>query len=220
MSSVTPGAMTTVIADEEALPEAVRAHLSTRFEIERQLGFGAMATVWLARRRGGRDTQDLVALKILRPSLAKGLAAQRFVREMTIAATVHAPTLVPLEESGEVDGVPYFVMPFVDGESLRQKLAREHQLPLAEAIRVAREVTAALASLHDAGFVHRDVKPENILLTSHGEVLLADYGIARAMQVATNDTLTSTGVSLGTPAYMSPEQAGADEVDARSDIYA
>ena len=203
---------------DDALPPSVREHLSMQFELERQIGRGGMATVWLARRRDG-ETEQRVAVKVLRPTWAKTLAAKRFVREMMIASTVHAPTLVPLQESGEVDGVPYYVMPFVDGESLQQRLEREHQLSLAEAIRIAREVAAALASLHDSGFVHRDVKPGNVLLTARGEVLLADYGIARAISVSAGETLTSTGIAIGTPPYMSPEQGGVEEVDGRSDIY-
>ena len=220
MSVIRPFTDLTSFTDD-VLPPSVRDHLSLTFELERQIGRGGMATVWLARRRTGQ-TGELVAVKVLRPTWAKTLAAKRFVREMMIASTVHAPTLVPLQESGEVDGIPYYVMPFVDGESLRARLDREHELPLAEAMRVAREVAAALASLHNAGFVHRDVKPENVLLTAHGEVLLADYGIARAISAAAaGESLTSTGIAIGTPAYMSPEQGGGgtQEMDGRSDIY-
>ena len=219
MPVINTSADLTTFADD-ALPATVREHLSKHFELERQIGRGGMATVWLARRRDGA-TGERVAVKILRPAWAKTLTAKRFVREMTIASTVHAPTLVPLQESGEADGIPYYVMPFVDGESLRARLDRgpQRQLSLAEAIRIAREVAAALAYLHDAGFVHRDVKPENVLLTAHGEVMLADYGIARAVTIAAGEPLTSTGIAIGTPQYMSPEQGGADDVDGRSDIY-
>ena len=200
---------------EDVLPERVRAHLERDFLIEGEIGRGGMATVWRARRR--RDNA-LVAIKVLRPVLAEAVGARRFLREIEIAAGTHSGMLVPLEEAGDAAGLPYYVMPFIDGESLRQRLLRERQLPLDESIRIGRAVASALAALHRDGIIHRDVKPENILLRGN-DVLVADYGIARVFAESGVEQITSTGVVVGTPAYMSPEQAGGNVIDARSDQY-
>jgi len=202
---------------EEPLPAALRAHLEQTFELEREIGRGGMATVWLARRRSDGAS---VAIKVLQPSLARSLGVQRFLREIRIASQTHSPHLVPLQESGEQHGLPYYVMPYIEGESLRERLTRERELPVAEAVRIGRAVAEGLAALHRDGIVHRDIKPENILLRADGEVLVADYGIARALTASATEHITSTGIVLGTPAYMSPEQAAGDSVDARSDQYA
>ncbi len=175
-----------------------------------------MAVVYLAEDLKHRRQ---VALKILRPELAAALGPERFLREIEIAAGLHHPHILPLYDSGDADGTLYYVMPFVDGESLRARLEREKQLPIADALRVAREVADALSYAHSRGVVHRDIKPENILLQA-GHAVVADFGIARAVSAAGEERLTGTGMSLGTPAYMSPEQAaGEREIDGRSDLY-
>ncbi len=200
---------------EDVLPERVRAHLEREFVIEGEIGRGGMATVWLATRR--RD-QAKVAIKVLRPVLAEAVGSRRFLREIEIAAGTRSDLLVPLEESGDAEGLPYYVMPFIDGESLRQRLLREVQLPIDETVRIGRTIALALAELHHDGIIHRDVKPENILLRGN-DVLVADYGIARALTASGVEQITSTGVVVGTPAYMSPEQSGGNDIDARSDQY-
>ena len=213
--SLTTGSVTTFSGDD-SLPESFRQRLSDRFVLAREIGRGGMATVWLARRRV--DDVD-IAIKVLRPTIANALMTRRFLREIEIMSSLRAPGLVPLEEAGEVDGLPFFVMPFIGGPSLRQKLDAERQLSVVEAHRVTREISAALGFLHAAGIVHRDIKPENILFTVAGEALLADYGISRAISAAATEAFTTTGVVLGTPAYMSPEQSAGEPVDQRSDIY-
>ena len=199
-----------------------QAALFQRYTIERELGRGGMATVYLA--------QDLklhrpVALKILRPELAASLGAERFLREIQIAARLSHPYILPLHDSGEAGGRLYYAMPYVEGESLRQRLEREGQLPLAETIAIVGAVASALTYAHRHGVIHRDIKPENILLanesgTSRVHPLVADFGIARALDAAGSERLTETGLALGTPAYMSPEQAAGGRIDGRSDIYA
>ncbi len=188
--------------------------LSDRYEIEAELGRGGMATVYLAADvKHGRK----VAVKVLRPELS--LAADRFLREIRVTAGLQHPGIVPLFDSGEAGGFVYYVMPYVEGESLRDRLERDKRLPLDEALAIARNVAAVLAYAHGQGVVHRDIKPENILL-SRGQALVADFGIARAVSEAGDARMTVTGHSLGTPAYMSPEQAlGESEIDGRSDIY-
>ena len=191
--------------------------LSDRYRIERELGQGGMATVYLA--------QDLkhdrkVAIKVLRPELAAIIGAERFLREIKTIATLQHPHILGLIDSGEVQGTAYYVMPFVEGESLRDRLTRERQLPIPDAVRLATEVASALDYAHRHGVIHRDIKPENVLLHD-GHALVADFGIALAISSAGGSRMTETGMSLGTPYYMSPEQAmGEREITARSDVYA
>jgi len=190
--------------------------LSGRYEIERELGRGGMATVYLARdlRHDRR-----VAVKVLDPELGAILGVERFLSEIRVTANLQHPHLLPLFDSGAAGGLLYYVMPYVEGESLRARLDREKQLPVDEAVRLATAVLAALDYAHEHGVVHRDLKPENILL-QHGEPVVADFGIALAVSNAGGARVTQTGLSLGTPQYMSPEQATGDRlIDARSDIY-
>ncbi|HET7249261.1 MAG TPA: protein kinase, partial [Gemmatimonadales bacterium] len=194
------------------------AALAGRYTIERELGAGGMATVYLA-----HDVRHdrKVALKLLRPELAAILGGERFLKEIRLTANLQHPHILGLHDSGEADGLVYYVMPYVEGESLRQRLAREHQLPIDETIRLATEVASALDYAHRHGVIHRDIKPENILLHD-GAALVADFGIALAASRSDSGTrLTETGMSLGTPHYMSPEQAmGEREITAKSDVYA
>lgn len=198
------------------LLDRLKTALADRYAIEREIGAGGMATVYLA--------EDLklhrkVALKVLRPELAAALGPERFLREIEIAAKLHHPHILPLHDSGEADGFLYYVMPYVEGESLRQRLAHEQRLTIDEVLTITNDVAAALAYAHSQGVIHRDVKPENILL-HHGEPMVADFGIALAVTSAGGERLTETGLSLGTPAYMSPEQVAGDcDPDARSDVY-
>ena len=189
--------------------------VADRYAIERELGHGGMAWVYLAQDMKHRRP---VAIKVLRPELGEAIGADRFMREIEIAAKLTHPHILPLHDSGEASGLLYYVMPFIEGESLRDRLEREVQLPLDDALNIAREVADALAYAHACGVVHRDVKPENILLKS-GHAFVADFGIARAVSVAGGDRLTETGLSLGTPAYMSPEQVEGSRIDGRSDLY-
>ena len=199
-----------------APPESLCAALAGRYQVEREVGQGGMATVYLARDlKHHRD----VAIKVVRPELAAALGAERFLREIDTAASLTHPHILPLHDSGESAGFLYFVMPYVDGESLRARLDRERQLPVDDALQIAREVADALACAHGHGIVHRDIKPANILIES-GHAVVADFGIARAVSAAGGNTLTETGTTLGTPAYMSPEQAaGSASLDGRSDVY-
>ena len=189
--------------------------LAERYAIERELGQGGMATVYLARdlTHGSR-----VAVKVLRPELAALYGGERFAREIRITAQLQHPGILPVLDSGEIAARPFYVMPYVEGETLAQRLERDQQLPVEEALAIADEVSDALAYAHSQGFVHRDIKPSNILL-SHGHAVLADFGIARALEAEGSEKLTETGLALGTAAYMSPEQAAAGKVDARTDIY-
>jgi WD40 repeat protein len=193
------------------------AALSDRYRIERQLGEGGMATVYLAHDlKHDRD----VAIKVLRAELAAVIGAERFLSEIKTTANLQHPHILPLFDSGSADGQLFYVMPYVQGDTLRDRLNRETQLPVADAVRIATEIASALDYAHKRGVVHRDIKPENILLQS-GSALVADFGIALAVQQAGSERMTQTGMSLGTPQYMSPEQAmGEKHIDARADIYA
>jgi serine/threonine-protein kinase len=199
------------------LLDQVRSLLADRYQVEREVGRGGMATVFLAQdlRHGG-----LAALKVFRPEVAAILGKARFAREISFTANLSHPNILPLVDSGEVDEVVYYATPYIEGETLRQRLVREGQLPIDESIRVATQVAAALAHAHGRGLVHRDIKPENILLGQDGQVVVADFGIAAPLAAAGAERLTESGIVLGTPAYMSPEQAdGVRPVDPRSDIY-
>jgi serine/threonine-protein kinase len=196
--------------------ERLSSALGDRYAVERQVGEGGMATVYLAR---DLKHDRKVAIKVLKPELAASLGADRFLREIRVAATLQHPNILGLYDSGEVDGLLYYVMPFVEGESLRDRLDKEQQLPLHDALQITREAAEALQHAHAHGIIHRDIKPENILLMG-GHALVADFGIARAVSEAGGEKLTQTGMAVGTPHYMSPEQSlGSDHVDARSDIY-
>ncbi len=196
--------------------DRVKKALGDRYAIERELGAGGMATVYLA--------EDLkhhrkVAVKVLRPELSATIGADRFLREIEIGARFQHPHILPLHDSGEADGCLYYVMPYVAGESLKARLDREGQLPLQDTLEIARQVAGALSYAHSHDVIHRDIKPENVLLSA-GHAIVADFGIARAVTAAGGDRLTETGMSIGTPAYLSPEQAGGQQqLDGRSDIY-
>jgi len=193
-----------------------RASLADRYRIERELGRGGMATVFLA--------HDLkhdrpVALKVMRPELAQALGPERFLREIRLCARLQHPHIVVVYDSGETDGQLWFTMPYIDGETLHERLLREKQLPVDDALRITGEVADALHYAHQQGVIHRDVKPENILL-SGTHALVADFGIARAFSPGADERLTATGITVGTPQYMSPEQALAErDLDARTDVY-
>jgi len=193
--------------------DRLTAALADRYAIERKLGAGGMATVYLAEDLKHRRK---VALKVLRPELAATLGPDRFVREIEIAAGLTHPHILPLHDSGDAGGFLYYVMPYVEGESLRDRLEREGKLSVEDAIRITDQVASALSHAHQRGIVHRDIKPENILLAGD-QAIVADFGIARAVEVAGGERLTGTGLAIGTPAYMSPEQAlASEEVDANA----
>ncbi len=176
-----------------------------------------MATVYLAEDvKHGRS----VAVKVLRPELAAALGPDRFPREIRILAKLQHPHILPLLDSGEADGFLFYTMPFVDGESLRERIDREGALPIHDAVRILREVADALTAAHGAGVLHRDIKPANVMLSGR-HALVTDFGVAKAVRDAGGETLTTVGLAVGTPTYMSPEQAtGSEEIDQRSDIYA
>jgi serine/threonine-protein kinase len=191
------------------------AELRDRYRVEREIGRGGMAVVYLAEDLRHRRR---VAIKVLSPEIAPVLGAERFLREIEIAARLSHPHILPLHDSGEADGLLFYVMPYVEGETLRDRLLREKQLPVDEALRIAHEVADALGYAHTMGLVHRDIKPENILFQA-GHAVVSDFGIARAVSAA-GGTLTGSGMAVGTVLYMSPEQAaGVRDVDARSDVY-
>ena len=197
-------------------PAPLAAALRERYRFERELGRGGMATVYLAHdlRHDRR-----VAVKVLRPDLAADLGAERFLGEIRLVASLTHPHILPLHDSGEAAGFLYYVMPFIEGESLRDRLTRDRILGVAEALRLGREVADALEYAHSHGIVHRDIKPENILLSS-GHAVVADFGVARAIDAAGGRPMTGVGVAVGSPMYMSPEQAeGSPQLDGRSDVY-
>jgi tRNA A-37 threonylcarbamoyl transferase component Bud32/tetratricopeptide (TPR) repeat protein len=197
--------------------DRLRTALADRYELDREIGSGGMAHVYHAY---DRQHEREVAIKIMRPELSAAIGMERFLREIRIEARLQHPNILPLHDSGAADGLLYYVMPFVDGESLRDRIKREKQLPVPEAIRIAREVADALDYAHQHNVVHRDIKPGNILL-SGGHPLVADFGLARALSAADGESLTASGIAVGTAEYMSPEQAsGESDVDGRSDIYA
>jgi eukaryotic-like serine/threonine-protein kinase len=196
--------------------ESLRAALEGRYAVDRLIGQGGMATVYLA--RDVRHDRP-VAIKVLRPELAASIGSDRFLREIRVAAHLQHPNILALYDSGEAAGFLYYVMPFVEGESLRARLDREEQLPLPDAVQLACEIADALQYAHSHRVIHRDIKPENVLI-QEGHALVADFGIARAVSEAGGDKLTETGMAVGTPHYMSPEQAlGGNHVDGRSDEY-
>ncbi|MFQ5529224.1 MAG: serine/threonine-protein kinase, partial [Gemmatimonadota bacterium] len=198
------------------LLQRVRLALADSYAVEAEVGRGGMAVVYL-----GTDLRHerSVAIKILSPQLASAIGHERFLQEIRLAAGLSHPYILPLLDSGETKGLVYYTMPFVEGENLRERLVREPQLPIEDALRIAGEMAEALGHAHALGIVHRDVKPSNILLTRE-HAMLADFGVARAIDRGASEHLTGTGLSVGTPAYMSPQQGLADErVDGASDQY-
>jgi tetratricopeptide (TPR) repeat protein len=200
--------------------DSLSAALGDRYTVDRELGRGGMASVWLARDRRHDRT---VAIKVLHPELAGAIGVDRFVREIRLTARLQHPNVVPVLDSGVFTGprgspLPWYAMAYIPGESLRARLAREGHLPVEESLRIIEDAAAALHAAHHEGIVHRDIKPENLLLAG-GRVYVADFGIAKALLETGGERLTSTGLALGTPVYMSPEQASAQPVDARSDQY-
>ena len=201
----------------------LRAHLQATlgdaFTLEREIGGGGMSRVYVAEETALRRR---IVVKVLPQDMAAEVSLARFQREIALAARLQHPHIVPMLASGETQGLPYYTMPFIDGESLRQRLARGGELPVVEATRLMREIASALAYAHEKGIVHRDIKPENVLL-SGGIALVTDFGVAKALLASSSADapLTSAGIAVGTPAYMSPEQVTADpSVDHRADLYA
>jgi serine/threonine-protein kinase len=215
--AVTPvGGQLCDVADERDILPKLTAAIGDRYEIVRELGRGGMATVYLANDvKHGRE----VAIKVLLPELSATLGADRFEREIRVAAKLQHPHILGLFDSGSADGLLFYVMPFVKGESVRDRIDREGMLPIEDAIQITLEVNDALGYAHKQGIVHRDIKPENILL-SGGHALVADFGIARAVSEQTSAKLTQTGMSMGTPYYMAPEQASGETVGPTADLYA
>ena len=193
------------------------AALSGRYQIEREVGHGGMAVVYLARdlKHGRR-----VALKVLRPELSSVMGVDRFPRENQLVARMQHPHILPLHDSGEAAGLLYYVMPFVDGDTLRQRLARTGPLSVGETVRLLREIADALAYAHGMGVMHRDIKPDNVMLSGK-HAIVTDFGVAKAVRDSARDKLTTAGIAVGTPQYMAPEQATADErTNHRADLYA
>src|SRR5688500_1168748 len=200
--------------------ERLQATLGPGYVIERELGGGGMSRVFVAEELAlGRK----VAVKVLPPDLSGAVNVERFKREIMLAATLQHPHIVPVHSTGEMDGIPYFTMPFIEGETLRSRLTRGEVIPLREVMRILHEVIGALAYAHERGVVHRDIKPDNILM-NRGHAVVTDFGVAKAIsvagQAAGSGTQTGIGVAIGTPAYMAPEQAAGDPAtDHRADIY-
>src|SRR5213594_1098457 len=196
--------------------ESLRESLTSRFDIERQIGAGGMARVFLAVEQ---HPHRRVAIKVLDPEVSTRLLRERFIREVDLSSNLSHPHIVPIFSAGEAGGLFYYVMPYVEGESLRHRLLREKRLPLEDALHFARDIADALGFAHGQGIIHRDIKPENILL-SGDHAIVADFGIARAISAAGSLTLTQAGQPIGSPGYMSPEQAMAmGDLDQRTDIY-
>src|SRR5436189_3106463 len=196
--------------------DSLRESLAPRFDVERQIGAGGMARVFLAVEQ---HPHRRVAIKVIAPELSNRLLRERFIREVDLSSKLSHPHIVPVFAAGEAAGLFYYVMPYLEGESLRHRLRRQRRLPLDEALRIARDVADALGYAHGQGIIHRDIKPENILL-SGDHAIVADFGIARAISAAGSLTLTQAGQQIGSPGYMSPEQAMASsDFDARTDIY-
>ena len=198
--------------------DRLKSALADRYSIEREIGSGGMATVYVAE---DLKLRRKVALKVLKPDLAAALGPDRFLQEIDIAAKLTHPHILGLHDCGEADGFLYYVMPYIEGESLREKLAREGELPISDSVRILKEVVDALAEAHSSGVVHRDIKPDNVMLSGR-HALVTDFGVAKAVSESTGrNRLTTEGIALGTPAYMAPEQAAADpHIDHRADIYA
>ncbi|MGH9418371.1 MAG: serine/threonine-protein kinase, partial [Thermoanaerobaculia bacterium] len=196
--------------------KALEDALETSYRIDRELGRGGMATVYLAHdKRHNRR----VALKVLHPELSNSIGPDRFLREIQLAAQLNHPHIVPLFDSGGAGGFLFYVMPVVEGETLRDRLLRDGQIPLEESLNLVRGIASALDYAHRQNIVHRDIKPENVMLQD-GEAVVMDFGIGKAVSVAAGDTITQTGMVVGTPAYVSPEQAaGETRIDGRSDQY-
>src|SRR6266571_2943813 len=196
--------------------DSLRATLAPRYDVEREIGAGGMARVYLAVEQ---HPHRRVAIKVLDPEVSTRLLRERFIREVDLSSNLSHPHIVPIFSAGEAAGLFYYVMPYVEGESLRHRLLRERRLPLDDALRIARDVADALGFAHRQGIIHRDIKPENILL-SGDHAIVADFGIARAISAAGSLTITQTGQAIGSPGYMSPEQAmGSRELDPRTDVY-
>lgn len=195
--------------------EQLREHLAPRYQVERQIGAGGMARVYLATEQHPRRS---VAIKVLEPDIASRLMYDRFIREVELSSRLTHPHIVPIFAAGEAGGLLYYIMPYIEGESLRHRLVKQGRLPLEEAVHVVLDIADALSYAHAQGVVHRDIKPENVLM-SGGHPVVADFGVARAISAAGGETLTQTGHAVGSPGYMSPEQAMGGEVDTRSDIY-
>src|SRR2546427_297013 len=196
--------------------DALRESLAPHYDIERLIGAGGMARVFLAVEQ---HPHRRVAIKVIDPELSNRLLRERFIREVDLSSKLSHPHIVPIFAAGEAAGLFYYVMPYVEGESLRHRLLREHRLPLEAALHITRDVADALAFAHAQGIIHRDIKPENILLPGD-HAIVADFGIARAISAAGALTITQTGQAIGSPGYMSPQQAlGRGDLDARTDVY-
>ncbi|MGH3055510.1 MAG: serine/threonine-protein kinase, partial [Gaiellaceae bacterium] len=213
---MTDDALHTTVSDSQGIRGRLAASLEGRYRVQSPIGAGGMATVWLAEDLKHKRS---VAIKVLTPEVANSIGTERFLKEIEIAAGLRHARILPLYDSGEANGLLYYVMPRIVGESLRERMERRPALSIDESVRLVGEVAEALTYAHARDVVHRDIKPENIML-EEGHALVTDFGIARAVASAGEARLTSTGVRIGTPLYMSPEQAASDsDVDARTDVY-